>query len=39
MSGLSSASRSSAMIDEVYSWISARWVIMAPLGFDVVPDV
>ena len=28
-----------AMQVETYSWTSARWVIIAPLGFDVVPEV
>lgn len=31
--------KSSAMIEERYSVISARWDIMAPFGVDVVPEV
>ena len=38
-SGSSSSLIPSAWMPETYSCTSPRWVIIAPLGFDVVPLV
>ena len=39
MSGLSDSVKASAITEDTYSWTMAPWVIIAPLGFDVVPEV
>ena len=37
--GSSSGARSRSITQDTYSLTSAAWVIIAPLGFDVVPEV